>query len=212
MEKKIRPFNYLFLIITASIFINPVHGSYGGEGTKNKAEKITKFKTQKLTNYVNLTVNFLNSTEKINQRHLILFTNCQKLLNGSKKTVKGKDKKNLVSCNNLMNRGTYFYETNLLTKDSSQQIKNMGPKELKENQNKRSEERQLEEKRLKELRQRQLEEKRLKELKQRQLEEKRLEELRQRQLEEKRLEELRQRQLEEKRQKRIKKDSNLLFN
>ena len=125
MQSKIKRFNYLFLMLTPFMLMNnPVHGGYGGEGTKNKAEKISKYKTEKLLNYVNLTFNFLNSTEEVNERHKILFTNCQKLLNGNKKTVKGKDKKNLISCENLMNRGKYYSEINLLQEESLQKFEN----------------------------------------------------------------------------------------
>ena len=66
MRIKIKTFIYLPLIIATSTMMNPVQGGYGGEGTKNKAEKISKYKTQRLINYVNLTINFLNSTEEVN--------------------------------------------------------------------------------------------------------------------------------------------------
>ena len=72
---------------------------------------MSKFKTQELINYVNLTIYYLYSAENKNERHVILFKSCQKLLNSNKKTVKGKDKKNLTSCTNLMNMGTYKKES-----------------------------------------------------------------------------------------------------
>tara|TARA_Y100000991_G_C21887832_1_gene312381 strand:+ start:51 stop:716 length:666 start_codon:yes stop_codon:yes gene_type:complete len=219
---------------------NHVHGGYGGEGTKNKAEKISKYKTQRLTNYVNLTVKFLNSTTEVNERHLLLFTNCQKLLNGNKKTVKGKDKKNLISCKNLMDRGTYYSETNLMQGDSIQNIKNTKKdlnniiypernnfknddniktnedkenirlKELKEEQFKKLQEKLLKEKMLKQLKEKQLRE--LRELQEKQIKE--LEEKKVKQLEQKMLRELKEKRTEDKknRQNRIKKDSNLIFN
>ena len=98
---------YLFLLLTLLSLTNPIFAGYGGEGTKDKAEKISKFRTQELINYVNLTIYNLYSAENRNERHVILFKSCQKLLNSNKKTVKGKDKKNLTSCTNLMNMGTY---------------------------------------------------------------------------------------------------------
>ena len=98
---------YLFFLVTLASLTNPIFAGYGGDGTKNKAEKISKYRTQELINYVNLSIYHLYSTENKNERHVILFKSCQKLLNSNKKTVKGKDKKNLISCTNLMNMGTY---------------------------------------------------------------------------------------------------------
>ena len=98
---------YLFLLLALISLTNPIFAGYGGEGTKDKAEKISKFRTQELINYVNLTIYYLYSAENRNERHVILFKSCQKLLNSNKKTVKGKDKKNLTSCTNLMKMGTY---------------------------------------------------------------------------------------------------------
>ena len=102
---------YLAFLLTLASLTNPIFAGYGGEGTKDKAEKISKFRTQELINYVNLTIYYLYSAENKNERHVILFKSCQKLLNSNKKTVKGKDKKNLTSCTNLMNMGTYKNES-----------------------------------------------------------------------------------------------------
>ena len=124
MKQKIKTSKYFLLIVSAYIFINPVYGGYGGEGTKNKAEKISKYSSQRLTNYVNYTFNLLNSTEEKNKRHLLLFKNCQKLLNGNKKTVKGKDKNNLKSCIYFMDQGKYYDGTNSLPYDSLQKNTN----------------------------------------------------------------------------------------
>ena len=110
---------YLFFLLTLASLTNPIFG-YGGEGTKNKAEKMSKFKTQELINYVNLTIYYLYSAENKNERHVILFKSCQKLLNSNKKTVKGKDKTNLTSCKNLMNMGTYKNQSSITTKDKTQ--------------------------------------------------------------------------------------------
>ena len=65
--------------LTLISLTNPVFAGYGGEGTKDKAEKISKFRTQELINYVNLTIYYLYSAENRNERHLILFKSCQKL-------------------------------------------------------------------------------------------------------------------------------------
>ena len=105
MKRNIK--KYLVFLLTLASLTNPIFAGYGGEGTKDKAEKISKFRTQELINYVNLTIYYLYSAENRNERHVILFKSCQKLLNSNKKTVKGKDKKNLTSCTNLMNMGTY---------------------------------------------------------------------------------------------------------
>ena len=112
--------NSLIILLAAGTLINTSVLGYGGEGTKNKAEKISKFKTQELINYVNLTIYYLYSAENKNERHVILFKSCQKLLNSNKKTVKGKDKKNLTSCTNLMNMGTYKNQSSISTKDKTQ--------------------------------------------------------------------------------------------
>ena len=112
---------YLFLFLTLISLTNPIFAGYGGEGTKDKAEKISKFRTQELINYVNLTIYYLYSAENRNERHVILFKSCQKLLNSNKKTGKGKDKKNLTSCTNLMKMGTY---TNVSSNVNSKSIEN----------------------------------------------------------------------------------------
>ena len=114
---------YLVFLLTLASLTNPIFASYGGEGTKNKTEKLSKFKTQELINYVNLTIYYLYSTDNKNERHVILFKNCQKLLNSDKKTVKGKDKKSLVSCKNLMNMGTYKSESSIKSNSSEESIK-----------------------------------------------------------------------------------------
>ena len=111
---------YLFSLLTLISLTNPIFAGYGGEGTKNKAEKMSKFKTQELINYVNLTIYYLYSAENKNERHVILFKSCQKLLNSNKKTVKGKDKKNLTSCTNLMNMGTYRNESSNANSNSTE--------------------------------------------------------------------------------------------
>ena len=41
---------YLFLMLALISLSNPIFAGYGGEGTKNKAEKMSKFKTQELIN------------------------------------------------------------------------------------------------------------------------------------------------------------------
>ena len=110
----------LILLLTLASLTNPIFASYGGEGTKKKAEKMSKYRTQELINYVNLTIYYLYSAEKKNERHVILFKSCQKLLNSNKKTVKGKDKKNLTACTNLMNMGIYKNESSVFDSDSSE--------------------------------------------------------------------------------------------
>ena len=250
--KKIRPLKCSLLIISAYMLINPVYGGYGGEGTKNKAEKISKYKTQRLTSYVNFTVNLLSSTEEKNERHFLLFKNCQKLLNGSKKTVKGKDKKNLKSCIYFMDQGKYYDGKNSLTDDflpkntntkqnlknkyqennnfkNENRIKTIEDQEnirlnrLKEEQFKRLQEKQLKKLEEKQLKEKLLKEKLLKELKEKQIRElrelqerqiKELDEKKVKQLEEQMLRELKDKEIKDNqnKQKRIKKESNLLFN
>ena len=57
---------HLFYILLLASLTNPIFAGYGGEGTKNKAEKISKFRTQELINYVNLTLLFIQQKTKMN--------------------------------------------------------------------------------------------------------------------------------------------------
>ena len=52
-------FKYLMILSATGAILNMPLLGYGGEGTKNKAEKMSKFKTQELINYVNLTIYYL---------------------------------------------------------------------------------------------------------------------------------------------------------
>ena len=61
--RKINNKKYLFLLLTIISLTNPIFAGYGGEGTKDKTEKMSKFKTQELINYVNLTIYYLYSAE-----------------------------------------------------------------------------------------------------------------------------------------------------
>ena len=70
------------------MLLNHVYRGYGEEGTKNISEKISKYKTLRLTNNINLTINFLDLTEEKNERNLLFLTNYQKLLNGNIKKKK----------------------------------------------------------------------------------------------------------------------------
>ena len=47
--------NYLFLLLTLISLTNQIFAGYGGEGTKNKAEKMSKFKTIQMDRWLSTT-------------------------------------------------------------------------------------------------------------------------------------------------------------
>tara|TARA_Y100000589_G_scaffold331624_1_gene385980 strand:+ start:1890 stop:2564 length:675 start_codon:yes stop_codon:yes gene_type:complete len=129
MKRFNKTLNYLLLFLVTTILIDPIHGGYGGEGSKTKPEKIKKYKTPELVRYVNLSVFYLNSTENINKRHLKLFTNCQRLFNSNKTKVKGQETKYLKSCQSLMRNGIYSNEALAIIKQSTKKS-NLYKKEI----------------------------------------------------------------------------------
>ena len=88
-------------VLASSAFAGPCGGS------KNKPEKIAKYKTPQMVVFVNSTIDYLNSKEDSNQRHLKVLKNCQKTFNSGKNSAKGMEAKNLKACKNIMNNGEY---------------------------------------------------------------------------------------------------------
>ena len=124
MKRSYKILKYLLILLSSIIILDPIYGGYGGEGSKTKPEKISKYKTSNLVRYVNLSVFYLNSTKNINKRHLKVFTNCQRLFNSSKTKVKGQEIKYLKSCQNLMRKGIYSKEAFAIIQKST---KNSNP-------------------------------------------------------------------------------------
>ncbi len=92
-------------VLASSAFAGPCGGS------KNKPEKIAKYKTPQMVVFVNSTIDYLNSKEDSNKRHLKVLKNCQKTFNSGRPTAKGMEGKNLKICKNLMSRGGYDLKT-----------------------------------------------------------------------------------------------------
>ena len=64
-----------------------------------------------MVSFVNSTVDFLNSQENPNKRHLNTLVKCQKTFNSGKLTAKGMEARGLKTCKNLMAKGGYDFQT-----------------------------------------------------------------------------------------------------
>ena len=94
-------------ILLSGLFASSAIAGGGCGGGGSKAEKVAKYKTTQMVAFVNSTIDFLNSQEDPNQRHLKVLKNCQKTFNSGRPTAKGMEGKNLKICKNLMSRGGY---------------------------------------------------------------------------------------------------------
>ena len=114
------PSKILFMFIASgAIATSAIAGPCGGA----KPEKVARYKTPQMVTFVNTTINFLNSEEKPNRRHLNVLEKCQRIFNSGKATAKGMDAKNLKTCRNLSNMGLYNTK-NIAINTSEDQIKN----------------------------------------------------------------------------------------
>ena len=57
--------------------------------------------------FVDSTINYLNSKEGSNKRHLKVLNSCLRTFNSGKTSVKGNEAKNLKSCKNFMKIDEY---------------------------------------------------------------------------------------------------------
>ena len=97
----------LFTLVVASGIItsSALAGSCGGG--VSKTEKVARYKTPQMLAFVDSTMNYLNSKEGSNKRHLKVLNSCLKTFNSGKTSVKGYEAKNLKSCKNFMKMDEY---------------------------------------------------------------------------------------------------------
>ena len=97
----------LFTLVVASGIItsSALAGSCGGGFSKT--EKVARYKTPQMLAFIDSTIDYLNSKEGSNKRHLKVFNSCLRTFNSGKTSVKGKEAKNLKSCKNFMKIGVY---------------------------------------------------------------------------------------------------------
>ena len=88
-------------IITSSALAGPCGGG------ASKPEKVARYKTPQMLAFVDSTINYLNSKEGSNKRHLKVLKSCLKTFNSGKTSVKGNEAKNLKSCKNFMKIDEY---------------------------------------------------------------------------------------------------------
>ena len=104
-------------VITSSAFAGPC----GGGGAK--PETVARFKTPQMLAFVNSTIDYLNSKEDPNKRHLKVLNSCFNTFNSGKKTAKGVEAKNLKACKNFMKMDEYNLQK-MASYFSEDQIKN----------------------------------------------------------------------------------------
>ncbi len=105
---------------SGAIASNAIAGPCGGA----KPAKVARYKTPEMVTFVNSTIDFLNSEENSNQRHLNVLQKCQRIFNSGQSTAKGMDAKNLKTCKNLLTRGGYDLQK-VAIKVPEDQIKNV---------------------------------------------------------------------------------------
>ena len=105
-------------IITSSALAGPCGGG-------SKPEKVARYKTPQMLAFVDSTINYLNSKEGSNKRHLKVLNSCLRTFNSGKTSVKGIEAKNLKSCKNLMKIDEYDFQK-IASTLSEDQLKNNG--------------------------------------------------------------------------------------
>ena len=112
----------LFTLIIASGIIT---GSALAGPCGDKPEKVARYKTPQMLAFVDSTMNYLNSKEGSNKRHLKVLNSCLRTFNSGKTSVKGIEAKNLKSCKNLMKIDEYDFQK-IASTLSENQFKNNG--------------------------------------------------------------------------------------
>jgi hypothetical protein len=102
----------LFTLIVASGIItsSALAASCGGgssKGGSSNSENVARYKTPQMRAFVDSTIDYLNSNEGSNKRHLKVLKSCLRTLNSGKTSVKGLEAKNLKSCKNFMKMDEY---------------------------------------------------------------------------------------------------------
>ena len=106
-------------IITSSALAGPCGGG------SSRPEKVARYKTPQMLAFVDSTLNYLNSKEGSNKRHLKVLNSCLRTFNSGKTSVKGNEAKNLKSCKNLMKIDEYDFQK-IASTLSEDQLKNNG--------------------------------------------------------------------------------------
>ena len=88
-------------VITSTAFAGPCGGG------ASKPEKVARYKTPQMLAFVDSTIDYLNSKEGSNKRHLKVLNSCLRTFNSGKTSVKGNEAKNLKSCKNFMKIDEY---------------------------------------------------------------------------------------------------------
>ena len=98
----------LFTLIVASGIItsSALAGPCGGGGS-SKPEKVARYKTPQMLAFVDSTIDYLNSKEGSNKRHLKVLNSCLRTFNSGKTSVRGNEARNLKSCKNFMKIDEY---------------------------------------------------------------------------------------------------------
>ena len=104
-------------IITSSALAGPCGGG------SSKPEKVARYKTPQMLAFVDSTIDYLNSKEDSNKRHLKVLNSCLSTFNSGKKSVKGTEAKNLKSCRNFMKIDEYDLQK-IASTLSKNQLKN----------------------------------------------------------------------------------------
>ena len=98
-------------IITSSALAGSCDGgpSKGGpsKGGSSNPEKVSRYKTPQMLAFVYSTIDYLNSKEGSNKRHLKVLKSCLRTFNSGKTFVKGNEAKNLKFCKNFMKIDEY---------------------------------------------------------------------------------------------------------
>ena len=98
-------------IITSSALAGSCDGgpSKGGtsKGGSSNPENVARYKTPQMLAFIDSTVDYLNSKEGSNKRHLKVLKRCLRTFNSGKTSVKGYEAKNLKSCKNFMKIDEY---------------------------------------------------------------------------------------------------------
>ena len=115
----------IFTLIVASGIITSSAFAGSFSGGSSKPEKVARYKTPQMFAFVDSTIDYLNSKEGSNQRHLKVLNSCLRTFNSGKTSVKGNEAKNLKSCKNLMKIDEYDFQK-IATTLSEDQLKNNG--------------------------------------------------------------------------------------
>ena len=98
-------------IITSSALAGSCDGgpSKGGssKGSSSNSENVARYKTPQMLAFVDSTIDYLNSKEGSNKRHLKVLKSCLRTFNSGKTFVKGNEAKNLKFCKNFMKIDEY---------------------------------------------------------------------------------------------------------